>query len=84
MKLHFKIFNGVGISAAMAFCIGFFLFANIRAQDNGNSGIRRDIAHDLNAVIPDNALNGDDVVEITINPNWEKQTTLSFELVNNP
>ncbi len=52
------------------------------AQNNEN--YRRDIAHDLNAVVPDNALNSDDVVEITVNPNWKVLQGIQFQVISNP
>ncbi len=49
-----------------------------------NDFYSRDIAHDLNAVMPENALNNDDVVEITVNPNWKVLQGIQFQIISNP
>ena len=48
---------------------------------NSPNAIKRDIGHDLKAVIPDNALNNDDVIEITINPDWNKTQDIEFQII---
>ena len=84
MKFIYEISNSIKIRQILVFCIVCSLFIDINAQNNNNSSLKRDIAHNLNAVVPDDALNSDDVVELTINPNWDILTSVSYVLISNP
>jgi hypothetical protein len=72
-----------GLIHFVKICVSSGLVAlsmNLYAQDDS----RRDIAHDLNPVMPENVLDNDDVVEININPNWDTIQEIKFEILNNP